>query len=481
MPVLKPVIYMKIAGTPFHWGTSPGNANTPIISFSYKDTDGTDANDKKKKGKRDELEFTFLDYNPETNSYLSDDKLFTVGNTVVFEFGFEGPNQIQQSKLSGKKLMRIVNVTTSFSDDNEICTVTCHDRSADANTETKNVIRPLTFAKVKNKEDLVVGFREVINEIAKEEKLNFVFTDKKLNERTQKGGWQQQNETNMQFLQRIASEFGMNVYVERHDLFFESIKPKVKEKLWGRFYRGQDSNFLNSPKRQALMISFEPKVDLERTISEATSADVDTAKNKTTEWETTNTPEKVQDIDKGSGQNKGEPRIVNLNSNPPPTPKQAAATKAAKAKVQSNKTPVDDAAAQSKTEGEEQNANDSGITASAKLVGHPQIKAKTTIYVDGRVSRRWKQFRWYIESCTHSIDSSGYFVTVDMKAPVDTGEEADPNKADTSANQKNNAGEERQGIDLGSGENKGNVYYESLDNKNPQTKQTPEPAKGKKQ
>lgn len=414
MPVLKPVVYIKINGADFHSGSVIGNKTTPIIKFEYKDTDGTSKKNKKKKGERDQLTFSFLDYDPESGSYRSDDRLFKVGNIVSFKFGFEGENQIQDSKLSAERQMKIVSVTSTFPvDGSEIATITCHDFSRDLNLNVQSLFRPKKEAATPDKEENTYLLVDVIKEMAEEDGFKFVPTDKTLDQITQKGGWQQKNETNMQFLQRLAEEKGMNVYVQNKKLFFESIKPATQAPIWGRLYRGMDANFLNatSGTRQALLLDFTPKINLELALKEIETSDVSTSKNEQIKVSSKETRDTYTDVD-------AETAIDGATYQDIPASK-------------TNATPIEAKSAKDNVTGTQQGAQDSTITASARTLGHPYLVAKSTVRVDGRVSKKWRGKKWYVESVEHNIDTSGYFCSLDLKAPPELG--ASPNSNKTNA------------------------------------------------
>lgn len=471
MPQLKPVVYLKIGGEKFHWASTPGNKDTPLISFSFEETDGTDQTDTTKKGKRDELKFTFLDYDPEKKTYLSDRSIFKIGTDVKFYFGFTGPNGVQTNNLNRERWMKIVDVTTSFPEkDAEICTVTCYDLGVDLNAKTLDVPRPRN--RKGQTEYTHYSVSEVVREIAKEEGFGFNPSpeDKKLLFNVQKGGWQQKRQTNMQFLQELASKYGANVFVERRVLFFQTIGVSFQQPTWGYLYRGLSADFLNKNRgQQALVLSFEPKTNLQKTLGSQEGTDVDTATNMPIQGKSESTTHVTQGLD-NKAQDSGQP-VAKVNKTNAgvldkidaaglkatdkffekfPKVGQFIGTKIApvvlesvvpgSTEVKEHKTNVthrSNEAAEAETAGQQQSGAESSITADVKTLGHPFLVPKKTTIIAGRISRRWKDLKWYIRSVQHTIDKNGYFCDLQLTATVETGTGGDSANKNTDTTKKN--------------------------------------------
>lgn len=416
MSTLKPVIYLKINGKDFHSATSPYTPNAVITSFSFEDTDGTDTNNTKKKGKRDELKFSFIDYDPETKSFRSDTSTFRVGNLVSFRFGFEGIGN-----LSKEKLLKIVNVETTFPQGLEIATVTCHDKSKQMNVEQRNVVRPTKGREANEKTQYTL--HSVIKECAEEAGLKYKSTDPFYGT-LQMNGWQQKNETNIKFLARIAQDYGADVYVEGNLLYFTRKKRVIKQYAWGYLHRGENAdyfNLINQNKRVALMLDFSPKVNLEEAASEVENSDLNSEKNEETTKKSQKPTDPMYTVDEDT---------VTMK------PEEAQATdqkqKSSK-KVKQAKAPRTEAEAKAQAEAEQQQSSESAITATATCLGDPRLKAKTTVITTGRLSKKWRGQKWYVQSCKHSVTSSGYACDLDLTAPPKI---ASTNKKDTADSKK---------------------------------------------
>ncbi len=432
MNVLKPVVYLTVGNERFHWATTPGTPNARITDFKYEDTDGTDKDNKKKKGKRDELSFSFPDFDESTQTFLTDGEIFKIGSQVKFKFGFEG-----LKPLSMEKIFQIVDVQNKFPEGIETATVICHDLSKQLNTKVKDVTRPIT-GRVKN-EIALYSLHTVIKECAEEAGLIYVRDDPffgtiKLN------GWQQKKETNIKFLSRIASQYGAEVYVEGKELHFRKKNSVVKQPVWGDLHRGQNAEFFNKQQtfdRVALMLNFNPKVNVEETAassesSDASSEDGENKKSKSIKTETRTAPFSA-----------AQGRVIGLFTAPTLTPEQEEAILApirekrkkrleAKQQAQDQKegnTPRTKKDGDLNNKASQQQGAEAAITASATVLGDVELKAKITVLTTGRLSKRWLGHLWYVESCTHKIDSNGYFCELSLTAPPDTGTK-DENKAD---------------------------------------------------
>lgn len=418
--LLKPVIYLTISGTRFHWATTLDSPDSKITKLVYEETDGTgeESSKKKKKGKRDSLKFTFVNFDEQTQTFLTDKKTFAVGASVNFRFGFEGT-----LALSPWRTFKIAEVEESFSDgDIETATVICHDLSKDMNNEVKDQARPKDKANSK-KEDKLYSLSDVVSEVASDNGFTYFPSDQKVRD-IQTNGWQQKQETDMQFLQRLATQYGMEVYLnEDNSLFFGTKLPVVKSPDWGVLHRGDDEEYSErvqkSRGRTALVLSFSPKVNLEDAASDAASADVSSKTNKPVEAKSQST--RQIGINAGSGIENG------MVLNPVDDSK----------KKKSNSVPLTDVDAKATTEGNQQLSNDSAITADVTCLGHPGLVAKKNVRLTGRISKRWKKHRWYMQTVTHEIDSgNGYVTNLNLTLTPAIEGQADTNKADTSKNNK---------------------------------------------
>ena len=423
MNPLKPVVYMTINGEKFHWGEDRNALVTNLLSFSYEDTDGTSSTNKKKKGKRDELKFSFLDFDEKTREFISDSPLFKVGSIVRFRYGFEG-----NMDLSPLKVMKIIKVDTTFPDGSEIATVTCHDLSKDMNQEQKDVTRPKKGRE--ENQDKKYFLIDVISEVAEENGLSVADVDFKLGN-LQLNGWQQRKETNMQFLQRLASEYGAEVYVEGKKLYFTTKKRVSKLPLWGYLHRGQDEQYkqLNQTgKRVALMLNFTPSVNLEASANSVTSEDKNSSDNKSVKNKTEKTGQTYYAVNTDTTDVNTTAQIVDGS--------EEQIKKSSKVKKQ-NVVPRSNEEAKTIDEAEQQQSNESAITASVTTLGDPRLRAKIRVRTTGRLSRKWDGARWYVESCTHVIDAgSGYTCDLKLTSPPNIDAKPDTNKV-TSKKQDN--------------------------------------------
>jgi phage protein D len=420
MALLKPVIYLTIGGKRFHWATTLDTPDAKITKLIYEETDGTGkaSSHKKDKGKRDSLKFTFVNYNSDTQTFLTDSNVLKVGSEVRFRFGFEGT-----FSLSTWRTFKIVEVEETFPDNGiEMATVVCHDLSKDMNNEVTDVARPRT--KLKKKEDETYSLADVVQEVATDNGFSYFPSDQKVRDIVT-NGWQQSKETDMQFLQRLAKTYGMEVYVtEDKTLFFGTKGPVVKQPDWGVLHRGEDEEYTERVQKRsgrvALILTFTPKVNLEDAASEASSADVSSSTNAATEKKSEST--RQIGINMASGLTNG------LVNDPEADSK----------KKKLNGAPLTDSDAKAKAEAEQQLSNDSAITADVTCEGHPALVAKTNVRLTGRISKRWKKHRWYVETVNHDIDaSSGYQTTLSLTLTPAVEAAADANKADTSKNNKN--------------------------------------------
>lgn len=422
--VLKPVVLITINGVRFHLANDRTAANAVLTSFEFEDSDGTGKSEKSKKGKRDILKFTFRDYVPETGEFLSDSPLFRNGNVVRFQWGFEGTLE-----LTPERTMKIVNLEPHYPENGEeMVTVVCHDLSRDMNTETRDVTRPKK--KLQKNEDVTYSLREALEEVIEESGL--IPAWKGLGgqpvdemDKIRLNGFHQKKETNMQFIQRLASEYGFEVYVQNKIVFFKTKKAIFKKKAWGFIHRGQNAEFFEKQskgKRVALMLDFRPKIDIEKAASAASSADISSKENKKIEEKSEETKEPVVPINRDMGLPSGPPRS--------PTGATAAPVAAKGARVKKvHMVPRSDVEAQVHAEAEQQQSNESAITADAETFGDPRLEAKLTVISSGRISNKWNGFVWYVQAVKHKIDANGYRCHLTLHAPPQIAASPNKNKA----------------------------------------------------
>lgn len=428
--------------------------NDRLLSFRFEESDGDDI-DTNRKGRKDIVEFTFLDEVSDQEGFLTDKKVIEMGDLLFVRYGWilrNSSEKVQPDLV--EREFRIVKIEPKFGDSVATATVTAYDRSYDLD---KAPVGILFEASKSNGTDTGPDpasrnpFKLILSQMAQSQGLvldqtsRVIFEDDFLvKDRLAVPG-----ETIAAYLRYLAEETGSQFYVENRRLFFgarripneKNIVATISRKPADKFVIESRKSLRDVPaisinieqklsddslkysvtsqdKRKAqldpatalaqeldaLLLIFESREDTKSTIFPMESPLQMTVQEAEISIQRSSDP--FQDrLDAQSSVMTTDffkdPRLIDVSgvwaAFRQPTP--SLREKSLKLLVKKH---LQDLAMKD-------------ITATVKILGNPLIRHGQMVKLDGKIPNKYRA-GWYVQSVEHKIDGSNYFTTLKLCA-----------------------------------------------------------------